>query len=416
MRLHAVRATVRGKSALATLLLAAGCGGDGGRSAWTAAVETSGGVRRVVNTPPPAGAQPTLAAAEEWRIGIVEGEGPTSFGMIRSVAVLPDGRIAVADGQAEEVRLFAPDGQYLRTFGGRGSGPGELRGMQGVHVDHEGMLRVAEQGNARLSVFHPDQGFVTSWPLRLFSFSFRGPWGAAIDADGRTFVASSGQFGEGRFWRMLRVYDPPMNQLDSIPYDEYTGDLDGDMPGAWRVNLGAGSWSWAPVPFYSSTREVLTPTGEFWSSREGTAQLEIARWTPPADTSLVLTSRRRPDPVTAAERDSAMHELREQLATRVATPPRLDASRVPATRPPLYGLSLDDDGRLWVRLSEPTADTTAYDVFGRDGRHAETVWVPFRVDAYVPPVVRGDTLWAVVLDELDVQYVVRARLRAPDRT
>lgn len=76
-------------------------------------------------------------------------------------------------------------------------------------------------------------------------------------------------------------------------------------------------------------------------------------------------------------------------------------------------LSLDDRGRLWVRLSSAGADTTAYDVFDPDGRHAETVVVHARVDSDSPPSLRGDTLWAVVRDELDVQYVIKARLNRP---
>lgn len=389
------------------------CGDETGEPAWGLAADTVDGVVRVVNTPPEPGPGPTLVAEEELRVGTVEGGGPASFGMIRSVAVLPDGRFAVADGQAEEVRVFGGDGRHLRTFGGKGAGPGELEGMQGVHVDHEGMLRVAEQGNTRLSVFHPETGFVTSYPLRLYSFGFRGPWRAAVDSAGRTLVISSGQYGEGRFWNMLRVYDPAMRQLDSIPYHDYTDQYDGDVPGAWRIDLGNGGWTWASVPFYAHSREVLAPTGEFWSSAEGQPRLEVARWTPPGDTSLLVVSARRPDPVTSAERDSAMAELRARLAERIPGPPSLDPSRVPATKPPLYGLSLDDRGRLWVRLTDPAIDSTVYDVFDRDGRHAETVRLPFRVDAFVPPVVRGETVWAVATDELDVQYVVRARLRPP---
>lgn len=394
-------------------LLIAACGGDGGDSDWSVSTVTAEGVVKVVNTPPEAAPLPTLTAAEEWRVGTVDGGGATSFGMIRSVAVLTDGRFAVADGQAEEVRLFDREGQHLRTFGGRGAGPGELQGMQGVHVDHEGMLRVAEQANARLSVFHPDTGYVTSYPLRLFSYGFRGPWRAAVDSAGRTLVLSSGQYGEGRSWSMVRVYDPAMNQLDSIPYYDYTDDDERDPPGAWLINLGNSARTWVSVPFYSASHEVLTSTGEFWSSTEGQPQLEVARWTPPGDTSLVLTSRRQPDPVTPAERDSAMSEIRDRLARRVPGPPSLDASRVPVTRPPLHGLSLDDRGRLWVRVTEPSADSTVYDVFDRDGSIAETARLPFRVDRHVPPVVRGDTVWAVVTDEMDVQYVVRARLARP---
>jgi hypothetical protein len=400
-------------AALLVAVLVAACGSDARDSGWVSEADTVRGVVRVVNTPPPAGTSPSLVAVEELQIGTVEGGGPMSFGAIRSVAVLADGRIAVADGQAEEVRLFARDGQHLRTFGGPGAGPGELDGMQGVHTDHEGMLRVAEQANSRLSVFHPDSGYVASYPLHLFSFSFRGPWNAVIDSAGRTLVASSGQYGEGA-WNMLRVYDPEMNQLDSIPYHEYTNEGEADVPGAWRIDIGNSAYTWAPVPFYSRPFQVVAPTAQFWSSREGMAELEVALWAAPADTSLVLISRRRSDPVTSAERDSAMAQLRENLMRRVPSLRGLDASQVPATKPPLYGLTLDDHGRLWVRLTEPTADTTVYDVFGRDGRHAETVQLPYRVDGYVPPVVRGDTVWAVVTDAMDVQYVVRARLRPPE--
>ena len=405
---------------LATLFVSAcgrggGGGGGGGGNGWTATVDTVDGVVHVVNTPPESGAEPTLVAEEEFRIGVVEGGGATSFGHIRAIAVLPDGRFAVADAQAEEVRLFGIGGQHLRTFGGEGEGPGELKGMQGVHV-HEGMLRVAEQGNARLSIFHPDTGFVRTYPLRLFSYRFRGQWEAAVDSAGRTLVASAGQYGEGRFWNMLRVYDTAMTQLDSIPYYDYTDDGERDeVPGAWRIALGTNAWTWAQIPFYAQPHKVLAPTGEFWSSSGGHPQLEVARWTPVGDTSLVITSLRIPDRVTPAERDSAMSELREGLAERTAASlPHLDPSRVPATKPTVHGLSLDDRGRLWVRVSEPTVDTTVYDIFGRDGRHAETVRMPFRVDGWVPPVVRGDTVWAVVTDEMEVQYVVRARMQSPN--
>lgn len=397
------------------LALGTGCAEEAGDGGWTVSVDTAGPTVRVVNTPPEAGASPTLIAEEDIRIGRVRGSGPTSFGNIRSIAVLSDGRFAVADAQAEEVRLFDPQGQHVRTLGGEGAGPGELRGMLGVHVDHEGLLRVAERGNARLSVFDPDSGFVTSYPLQLFQYSFRGPWEAAMDSSGQTFVASAGQYGEDRYWSMLRIYDASMSQVDSIPYYDYTDEAqdDADPPGAWQINLGNGQM-FAPVPFYARPHQIVTPTGEFWSSGEGIVQAEVYRWRAGGDTSVVLLSGREPAPVTTSERDSAMAELRERLSQRVPVDlPRLDPSRVPTTKPPVNGLSVDAQGRLWVRISDPDEDSTVYDVFTMEGRHSETVLMPFRIDAYVPPVVRGDTVWGVVLDDLDVQHVVRARVRPP---
>lgn len=407
-----IRAAQRASVAATFLLLACGSGSESESGAWTTTVDTIDGVVHVVNTPPEGGAGPTHLVEEELRIGVVEGGGPSSFGLIRSVAVLRDGRFAVADAQAEEVRLFSAEGVHQRTFGGEGQGPGELKGMQGVYV-HDGVLRVAEQANARLSVFDPDKGFVRTYPLQLFSYGFRGPWAAVVDSAGRTYVESSGQYGEGRFWNMVRVYDTAMNQLDSIPYFDYTGQSQRDeVPGAWRVQLGSNAWTWAQVPYYAQPYQILTPTGDFWSTTGGKSQLEVALWAPPADTSLVFTSLRKPDRVTAAERDSAMDVIEERFAERTGSRPGLDPSRVPTDKPTAYGLFVDDGGQLWVRLGEPSGDTTDYDVFRTDGHYTATVHMPFRVDGWVPPVVRGDTLWAVVTDGTDVQYVVRARMRA----
>ena len=378
---------------------------------WTASTDTVDGKIRVVNTPPESGARPTVLGEEDLRIGEVEGGGPATFGRIRTIAVLEDGRIAVADALAEEVRLFDPEGQFLRTFGGKGGGPGELQGMQGVYLDPEGLLRVPEQENARLSIFDPDTGFVRSYPFRLFSYSFRGPWTAAFDSAGRTLVASSGRFGEGRYWNMLRIYDEDMLQIDSVPYYDYTDDTSREHPGVWRIAVGGGRLH-VGVPFYAMPQELLSSAGEFWTSSDGAQELEVARWTPPGDTTLLIVSRRPAAQVTNAERDSALAEVSGRLAGQLPTEPKLDGSKIPSFKPPIYGLSLDDRNRLWVRISGPGADPTEYDIFNPDGIHAETVSLPFSVGGSIPPVTRGDQLWAVVTDELGVQYVVRARMRS----
>lgn len=382
-----------------------------GAVGWTVSADTVDGTIRVINTPPASGAKPTILADEELRIGDVEGGGPALFGRIRTIAVLEDGRIAVADALAEEVRLFDHDGKYLRTFGGRGGGPGELQGMQGVYLDPDGLLRVPEQENARLSVFNPDTGFVRSYPLYLFSYSFQGPWKAAFDSAGRTLLASAGRLGEGRYWNMLRIYDEDMLQIDSVPYYDYTDDGSREHPGVWRIALGGGRLH-VGVPFYPMPHETLSPTGEFWTSSDGAQELEVARWTPPGDTTLLIVSRRPATKVTDAERDSAMAEITGRLEGQIPSDARLDASKIPPFKPPVQGLSLDDRGRLWARLSGPGAEPTVYDIFNQDGTHAETVSLPFSVDVSIPPITRGDELWAVVTDEFGVQYVVRARMRS----
>jgi hypothetical protein len=276
------------------------------------------------------------------------------------------------------------------------------------------MLRVAEQENGRLSVFDPDAGFVRSFPLQLFTYGSRGPWVAAVDSTGRTMVVSSGRYGEGRSWNMLRVYDPSMRQIDSIPYDEYTneiGDSD-DPPWEWRIAVGSSTLH-IPVPYFAQPRQVVGPAGELWTTPQGATQLEVARWMPPGDTSLIILSLRPPVPVTPGERDAAMAEVRSRLEDMLPGPPSLDPAKIPAVKPPSHGLSLDDRGRLWVRVTDERADTTIYDLFEPDGRYSGTLALPFWVDPVIPPTLRGERVWAVVTDASDVQYVVRARVTVP---
>jgi hypothetical protein len=393
-----------------TVILSLGCGSNEPRSAaWTVVVDSlPGGMRYVVNIPPSTGPQPTLMAEEQLRIGTRSIGGPESFGMIRQIAPLPEGAVAVLDGMAQEIRVFTAAGKHLRTFGGAGAGPGELRGAQGLLLGADGLLRVPEKENVRLSYFDPISGFVKSHRFYVHTTAGRGPWRAAMDSTGATAVWSSGPY-QGGLWLIVRIYDRDMAQVDSIPYHDYSSELVEQSGGVWPVTAPNGMRGAVPIPFYRREQFVIDPTGQLWTTVEASSNLKVTRWKPAGDTLLIFESRRRPDPVSPAERDSAIQALEAPFSSWPA-PPRFNHRQIPSTKPPAYSLSLDSQGRLWVRLSDPAADSTVYDIFDRGGGYAETVLVHDRVDPDIPPVVTADTLWAVVRDELDVQFVVRMGL------
>ena len=74
-----------------------------------------------------------------------------------NLAVAPTGDFYVADGYGSSyINQYNSDGKYLRTFGGPGSGPGQLQCPHGIYVDTRlatPILMVADRSNKRIQRF-----------------------------------------------------------------------------------------------------------------------------------------------------------------------------------------------------------------------------------------------------------------------
>lgn len=394
--------TMRALCATALALCVTGCGADSpAGSPWSVAVDTlPSGVVHVTNSPPASGIEPTWVIEPELTIGALEGEGPDVFGQIKGIAPLDDDRIAVLDAQAQEIRIFGPDGEHLRTFGGQGAGPGELNDANGLLVGPDGLIRVNDPRNNRLSFFDPDSGFVRSERIETGAFAY--VWTATIDSTGRTLERTLLTDDGGERWSVIKVYDSAGIWTDTVRLEGF--EVNDDPPGVYRY---ANRLSF--VPFWPRGASALDPRGFFWRRPPDVNAYRIVQTTWESDTLRVFESRRPALPVTAAERDSAIDAIRESAGGE-----QLDWSRIPDEKPIVESIMLDDRGRVWVKVL--ASDTLlTYDVFDRDGRYRGTAVTALDLPGYLDPVVVGDRFYTVVTDELDVPFVVRARIRAADR-
>jgi hypothetical protein len=371
---------------------------------WTATVDTlEGGLVRVVNRPPP-DAQPTWTLENDLLIGTVEGAGPASFGEIKGVGVLPNGGIAILDSQAQEVRVFLSDGEYIATHGGPGQGPGEFVGAHGLMVSPSGELWVPDGRGGRMTVLHPFEGFVSSFPMRLLLRGY--VWEGVMADDGRVLKPSITLSGPRR--NILRVYDATMTLVDSIPLPDDPPHDPEDPPGAFYFESPNGrSSGYRQVPFYASEQRLLDPTGAMWSTAAGDPSYRIQRWRPGGDTTLVIESEIEPIAVTPTERDSVVDMLIDELRPRNGA--NQDWSKIPDVKPAVAGVFMADDGALWVRTPS-RYDETLYDVYEPDGRYRGTAVTRWTVWPWLRPIVKDGLFYAVVTNELDVPFVLRARL------
>ncbi len=107
-------------------------------------------------------------------IGGAAATGPAALGLVRDVALLHDAdRLAVADWDSQEIRVFDLRGQYVETLGRRGEGPGEFKALGHVASFPGGAVVGWDEGARRVTMFL-DDGLATIEP-DLSVFPQRGP-------------------------------------------------------------------------------------------------------------------------------------------------------------------------------------------------------------------------------------------------
>ena len=83
------------------------------------------------------------------------------FNRCTHTALAPNGDIYVTDGYGNAaVHKFAPDGRWLRTWGGPGTDPGQFNLPHNIHCDADGLVYVADRENHRIQVFDGEGRYV----------------------------------------------------------------------------------------------------------------------------------------------------------------------------------------------------------------------------------------------------------------
>jgi streptogramin lyase len=117
------------------------------------------------------------------------GDGQDTFNQPSDVVTAPNGDIFVADGHGgnsnARIVKFSKDGRFIKTWGKKGSGPGEFDTPHAIALDSKGRLFVGDRNNNRIQIFDQDGKFLEEW--RQFSR----PSGIFIDKNDIIYVADS---------------------------------------------------------------------------------------------------------------------------------------------------------------------------------------------------------------------------------
>jgi hypothetical protein len=367
--------------------------------------DTIGGVVHAINS-----GDGLWSTSDRWRvdptrvveIGAVDGAEPYVFGQVAGVAIGDDGRIYVADGHATEIRVFSPEGEFVTRFGRKGEGPGEFLDISGLGLGPQGGIAVLDGRLGRVSLFDADGKFSRSFRLERPYLILE--YGALVrfDEEGRFYDRTSLSSRIGTDTVGIVRYAADGRVEDTILTAVH-------VPSRILVQRGGVPVMSMPVPFAPKPISTVGPNGSIYAT-DGEAY-SIARLTPTGDTLLVIRRDVTPSVVSAAERDSALAEIRKLYREAAGTEPR-DLPPIPDRKPAIAALHVDEKGHLWVlRPSDDDVAAMEWDIFDPEGYFLGTLTMPPMDVMHI-----GDRAIAGVFqDELGVARVRVVSLdRGPD--
>jgi DNA-binding beta-propeller fold protein YncE len=104
----------------------------------------------------------TKGEAGEWN----EAAGSRKFNQPNAVAIGANGDVFVVQGHTPgpngdaRVLKFDKSGRFIKSWGGKGTAPGQFQVAHGIDIDREGRLWVADRENQRIQIFTADGAFV----------------------------------------------------------------------------------------------------------------------------------------------------------------------------------------------------------------------------------------------------------------
>lgn len=120
----------------------------------------------------------------------IKGSDDGQFDSPKGIAIAPDGSVYVADSENDRIQQFNAQGDFIRAWGSLGSSDGQFFTPNGIAIAPDGSVYITD--SARVQQFNDQGGFIRTWGSQgSGDGQFSNPEGIAIASDGSIYVADT---------------------------------------------------------------------------------------------------------------------------------------------------------------------------------------------------------------------------------
>jgi hypothetical protein len=384
-------------------LVTAGCSSEGSFGP-TFSVSDSAGITVAENRGevPSDGGGWSISPEPSFQIGAVDGDEAYLLFRVWGATRLSDGRIAVVNNRAPDLRIFSPTGEHLHTFGSRGEGPGEFDSPVLAGTMPGDTLVVVDRMRRRINLFHPEEGFIrvaTGAPEIEGSFLLVGMFSSGSIVVQRTVFGGENVDGYSRRpigYRAVATDGTLESYLGEYPGAEM-------MIASQAMPQGGTTMLSIRTPFGKSAIAAVKGDRFYFGSQDA---YEIRVHDQNGSLLRLIRRDKVPTPVTDAHVAAVMEEMADDAESDDQTRQFRRMFReapIPETHPAHGAIYADALGYLWVEEYRlPGDDVRHTTIFDDEGRMVGSVVLPnrFRVEE-----IGADYLLGRASDELGVEYL-----------
>jgi len=354
---------------------------------------------------------PTAELREEARVGSVWDE-DRMLAQVGSVAVYGDSLLLVIDRFDDAIKIFDWSGEPVGQIGRRGQGPGEFHAPGQMKVRNDTIF-VVNAGSRSLILLD-----ISGKELARFSLPF-----ITVGEGTSGIPAPSGLFPDGTFLGMPTARMPQMEREDReyhLPVLKVgrSGEIL-DTLALYRSFSGKILRVPDPVPLPAELPSDLATA----SSTLGI--VAIAQPSPPdVGARYRITSiRHTGDTIFSRLFDFQPQRISREMKAALAQDyggialrsqrvmdALVEAYGARPHLPPVSGLHIGLDGRIWVRRESVPGGPIHWEVLGQQGDRQFRLGLP---DGVLLRLASADHLWIEEKDDLGVPFIVRYRIEVP---